>query len=156
MKGGTVRPSGGPEVTPVVSPSAVTLFIRYIHYWNLQFLNNVIINKTKVLLPWLILATLFRAFGLIALKTLNYLAFHSFDVESTWWRLFQKLVVHIKFDIYFIITPSFSGIRSIQYLVFGSVFHICSFFSHLGIWLSVRLPFTSCGTFKPFSMNQGK
>ena len=26
-------------------------FIRYIYYWNLQFLNNVIINKTKVFLP---------------------------------------------------------------------------------------------------------
>jgi hypothetical protein len=29
---------------------ALTWFIRYINYWNLQFLNNVIINKTKVLL----------------------------------------------------------------------------------------------------------
>ena len=26
-------------------------FISFIYYWNLQFLNNVIINKTKVLLP---------------------------------------------------------------------------------------------------------
>ena len=31
--------------------SALTWFIRYIYYWNLQFLNNVIINETKVLLP---------------------------------------------------------------------------------------------------------
>ena len=33
-------------------------FIRYIYYWNLQFLNNIIINKTKVLLPqaWVTLA----------------------------------------------------------------------------------------------------
>ena len=29
----------------------MTLFIRYIYYWNLHFLNNVIINKTEVLLP---------------------------------------------------------------------------------------------------------
>ena len=36
---------------PVVSASALTWFIRYIYDWNLQFLNNVIINKTKVLLP---------------------------------------------------------------------------------------------------------
>jgi hypothetical protein len=36
---------------PVVSASALTWFIIYIYYWNLQFLNNVIINKTKVLLP---------------------------------------------------------------------------------------------------------
>ena len=35
---------------PVVSVSALTWFIRYIYYWNLQFLNNVIIDKTKVLL----------------------------------------------------------------------------------------------------------
>jgi hypothetical protein len=35
----------------VVSDSALTWFIRYIYYWNLQFLNNVIINKTKVPLP---------------------------------------------------------------------------------------------------------
>ena len=35
---------------PVVSASALTWFIIYFYYWNLQFLNNVIINKTKVLL----------------------------------------------------------------------------------------------------------
>ena len=28
-----------------------TWFIRYIYYWNIQLLSNVIINKTKVLLP---------------------------------------------------------------------------------------------------------
>ena len=38
-------------ILPVVSVSALTLFIRYIRYWNLQFLNKDIINKTKVLLP---------------------------------------------------------------------------------------------------------
>jgi hypothetical protein len=31
--------------------SAMTWFIRYIYYWNLKFLNNVIINQTKFLLP---------------------------------------------------------------------------------------------------------
>ena len=35
----------------VVSVSALTWFIRNIYYWNIQFLNNVIIIKTKVLLP---------------------------------------------------------------------------------------------------------
>jgi hypothetical protein len=36
----------------VVSASALTRFIRYtcIYYLNLQFLNNVVIDKTKVLL----------------------------------------------------------------------------------------------------------
>jgi hypothetical protein len=38
-------------IRPVVSVSALTWVIRYIYYWNLQFLNNVIINKTKILLP---------------------------------------------------------------------------------------------------------
>ena len=33
----------------VVSASVLTWFIIYIYYRNLQFLNNVIINKTKVL-----------------------------------------------------------------------------------------------------------
>jgi hypothetical protein len=38
-------------IRPVVSASALTWFIRYVYFWNLLFLNNVIINKTKVLLP---------------------------------------------------------------------------------------------------------
>ena len=29
----------------------LTWFIRYIYYWNLQFLNKVFINKTKALPP---------------------------------------------------------------------------------------------------------
>ena len=89
----------------VVSTSALPWFIWYIYYWNLQFLNNVIINKTKVLLPlrhrWPqpILAILVRPFGFIAPKTLNYLAFQSFDFERTWWRLCYKRIVCTKFDI---------------------------------------------------------
>jgi hypothetical protein len=55
-----------------------TWFIRYIYYWNLHFLNNVIINKTKVLLP--------QAYVTLADY---YLAFQSFDFVRTWWRLFQ-------------------------------------------------------------------
>jgi len=42
--------------------------------------------------------------GFIAPKTLNFLAFQSFDFESTWWKLFQKRVVRTKFDIYVFIT----------------------------------------------------
>jgi len=37
-------------IRPVVSVSARTWFIRYIYSRNVQFLNNVIIIKTKVLL----------------------------------------------------------------------------------------------------------
>ena len=33
-------------------------------------------------------------------STLNYLAFQYFNFERTWWRLFHKRVVCIKFDIY--------------------------------------------------------
>ena len=45
-------------------------------------------------------------FDFIALKSLNYLAFQSFDIDRTWWWLFQKRVVRTKFDIYvFIKTP---------------------------------------------------
>jgi hypothetical protein len=47
--GGLQVPEG--IIRPVVGASALTWFIRYIYYWNLQFLNNLIINKTKVLLP---------------------------------------------------------------------------------------------------------
>jgi hypothetical protein len=38
--------------------------------------------------------------SLCGLLPLNYLAFQSFDFEHTWWGLFQKCVVHTKFDIY--------------------------------------------------------
>ena len=83
-------------IRPVVSASALTWFIRYIYYWNLQFLNNVSINKTKVLL-------------LQAYVTLAdyYLAFQSFDFDRTWWRLFQKRVVRTKFDIYVFIIQTY-------------------------------------------------
>ena len=56
--------------------------------------------------PLLILAIMCMPFGFIALKTLNYLAFQSFDIDHILWRLFQKRVVRTKFDIYvFIKTP---------------------------------------------------
>jgi len=35
----------------------------------------------------IIVAILFSHFGCIASKTLNYLAFSSFDFERTWWML---------------------------------------------------------------------
>ena len=79
-------------IRPVVSASALTWYIRYIYYWKLQFLNNVIINKTKVLLP--------QAHVTLADY---YWAFQSFDFVRTWWRLFQKRVVGTKFDIYVLI-----------------------------------------------------
>ena len=40
-------------------------------------------------------------------RLFNYLAFIYFGFECTWWRLFQKHVVHTKFDIYVFIKTSF-------------------------------------------------
>jgi hypothetical protein len=101
-----------------------------------------IIYKTKVLPPlrhrWLqlVFASLFMSFGVIAPKTLNYLAFQFFDFERTWWRLFQKRIVRTKFDIFIVnilrllveqevlsppehlsSTPVFRGIRVTRSLV---------------------------------------
>jgi hypothetical protein len=59
----------GGIIRPLVSASALTWFIRYISYPNLQFLNyvHVIIIKTKVILPSL-MSPLFMSFDFLALK----------------------------------------------------------------------------------------
>jgi hypothetical protein len=41
-----------------------------------------------------------RILVLLLQRFLTYLTFQSFDSERTWWTLFQKRVVSIKFDIY--------------------------------------------------------
>jgi hypothetical protein len=49
--------------------------------------------------------------------TLNYFVFQSFDFENTctWWSLFQKRVVHTKFDIYvFIIHNKYQNFNKFQ------------------------------------------
>ena len=102
--GGVLIPKG--IIRPVVNASALTWFSRYIYYWNLQFLNNVIINKTKVLLP--------QAHVTLADY---YLVFESFDFVRTWWRLFQKRVVCTKLDIYvFIIQTYLQGLEAVKEL----------------------------------------
>ena len=53
----------------------------------------------SIYIDWLI-GVPYKHVGFIARKTLNYLNFQSFDFERTWWRLFQKLIVCIKLDIY--------------------------------------------------------
>ena len=85
--GGVFVPQG--NIRPVVSASALTWFIRYIYYWKLQFLNNVIINKTKVLRPQ------------------AYVTLADYYFVRTWWRLFQKRVVGTKFDIYVLIIQTY-------------------------------------------------
>jgi len=62
------------------------------------FISVQVIENLKLFSP--ILAILFKPFSFIAPKTLNYLAFQSFDIERTWWRLFQERVMRTKFDIY--------------------------------------------------------
>ena len=82
-------------IRPVYSVAAVTCFIRYIQIWNLQFVNNVCIIKTKI--------SFHQTFRLFQ-NFLNYLAFQPFDCERTWWRLFQKRVARTNFDIYVLLT----------------------------------------------------
>jgi hypothetical protein len=38
-------------ICSLVSDSTLAWLIKYIYCWNLQFLNNVMINKTNVLIP---------------------------------------------------------------------------------------------------------
>ena len=62
------------------------MFNPIIYYWNLQFLNNVIINKTKVLLPQAYVTLADFAYPVLrpsAPKTFNYLSFQSSDFEHT-------------------------------------------------------------------------
>ena len=63
-------------------------------------------------------------FGFIVPKTLNYLAFQSFNFERTWWRLFQKCVVRTKLDIYVFMTNTFVQIllNVVLYLWFVIIF----------------------------------
>ena len=78
--------------------------LKYKYYWNLHFLNYIIIfiwSKLKWYWPiWDILynALLFSC----SQRILNYLALQSFDIQRTctWWMLFQKSVVDTKLDIY--------------------------------------------------------
>jgi hypothetical protein len=71
------------------------------------------------------LAIMFRHFGFIAPKTLNYLALQSFDFERTWWRLFQKRVMRTKVYIYvyivivihFVLVISLSHLSVINFIL---------------------------------------
>jgi hypothetical protein len=67
--GGLFVPEG--IIHPVVSVSTLTWFIRYIYYWNLQFINNVIIIK-------IILAMLVRPFSLLLQNSFKLLGFSVF------------------------------------------------------------------------------
>ena len=72
---------------PPSSQCIGTDMVYYIYFWNLPFLNNVIIIKTKVLLPpakvILVDLKLYCLGPLVLLlpKLLNYLTFQWFDVQ---------------------------------------------------------------------------
>jgi hypothetical protein len=85
-----------PEVIirPVVSVLALTSFIRYIWYWNLEFLNNVIIIKTKVLLPqaWVTLAKCVRSsLGPLVYLLRNFLILFGFP-DFRLWEYLMKVI----------------------------------------------------------------
>ena len=81
---------------------------RLYHYpcvW--KYKNLEIKTWKKCFQSWPFWISCLEAFGCIAPKTLNHLAFQSSDFERTWWRLFQKRVLYTKCDIFvFIIKVS--------------------------------------------------
>ena len=106
-----INPRGVPSTHPVVSASTLTWFIRYIYYWNLQFLKNEIIIKTKVLLPtpgniswfwlsyWVTLVNSDYPIETLWLPCSQrllhfYLSFQSFNLERTYWWLFHQHVMY--------------------------------------------------------------
>jgi hypothetical protein len=52
------------------------------------------------ILYWLFHILILCSMGDLLPKLLNYFVFQHFDFERTWWRLYQKLVLCSKFDIY--------------------------------------------------------
>jgi hypothetical protein len=87
----------------LVSVSSLTSFIRYIYYWNLQFLNNEIIIKTKVLFPQSRIT--FSDFGCAFLHSLVFLLSKSFgfSIYIVWrwtrWRFIQLNIVCTNWDV---------------------------------------------------------
>ena len=67
----------------VVSILALKWFIRYIYYRHLQFLNNVIINKRKVLLPQSQANFWYPVWFICSQRFLNDLVSQSFNFECT-------------------------------------------------------------------------
>ena len=111
--GGLLVPEG--IILPVFNASTLIWFIRYIYYWNLQFLNNVIFiicfsSLTHRSWAKLIFAILFRPYGFIAPKTLNYLAFKSFNFEHTWWGCFRNASCAL------IVISTFSWLSLVRFL----------------------------------------
>ena len=97
----TISPGGYHTIIrPVVNASKLTWFILIV------FLNDGMVDlllkliKTKVLLTQARVTLLSNLAFSGFLPTTPYLAFQSFDLDRTWWRLFPKSVVHTKLDFY--------------------------------------------------------
>ena len=95
-------------IRPVVCVLTLTWFITYVCYLKLQFLNNVIIFKNKVLLPHA-----FPYFGdhVYALwftcsQNLKLFGFPIFRLWAPFRRIFQKRVARTKLDIYVLLPLS--------------------------------------------------
>jgi hypothetical protein len=65
--------------------------------WSAYFLK---LSTCQELLSNWSMTNLIKIKSLLYFLFINYLAFQSLDFECTWWRLFQKRVVHTNFDIY--------------------------------------------------------
>jgi hypothetical protein len=97
--GGLLVPDGISH--QLVSIPSLTSFIRYIYYWNLQFLNNEIIIKTKVLFPQsrITFSDFGCAFWLVFLLSKSF-GFSIYIVwRWTWWSFLQLHVVCTNWDV---------------------------------------------------------
>jgi hypothetical protein len=86
-----IRPWLDPEdiILPVVSVSALTWFIRYIYYRNLQLLFNVIIIKTKVLFPQTYSVPILTSISLLPRHILNW---SNINYLKTSYKTYLRLV----------------------------------------------------------------
>ena len=75
-------------ICPVVSASALKWLIRYIYYWNLQFLNNVTLMEIKVLFPHAYMTLADFGYPISIFKLFGFVIF-----ARPWWRGFQKRVL---------------------------------------------------------------
>ena len=70
----------------------------------------------------------FIAFSFLPNKAFN-LAFQSFGVERTWWRLFQKRAMRTKFDTYYFIYKLNTVKKKIEYNInliqIQCLLHLC-------------------------------
>jgi hypothetical protein len=85
--GGLLVPEG--IISPVVSVSALTWFIRYNYYWNLQFLNIYLLIKTKVSQLWLF------CLGPLILLLPNTFTLFDFPIFGIWFWAYLMMVIYI-------------------------------------------------------------